>query len=292
MAAYIIFNGRIIESAAPCLKATDRGFMLGDGVFESLRAYNGALPFWDLHLERLKRGMIHLGFSLDSLPFDQMKDQTRALVVKNGLSDAYVRLTVSRGDTISELLPGWGEGEPNWVIFTKPLSPRLQIIQEKGVRAVFSSLKRNHSSPTARFKTANYLDMILAKREAVLQGADEALLLDEQGHVAEASTSNIFWVRAGTIYTPSLDLPILPGVTRQKVLDVATDLGIPVREGVYDSEDLMGSNEAFLTNSLCEIVPLISIEEGIIGEGLPGHMTRVLQSAYRKQVSEISQNSI
>jgi D-amino acid aminotransferase len=281
MDAYIIFNGQIIESTVPCLKATDRGFLLGDGVFETLRAYNGALPFWDLHLERLRNGMAHLGFSLGPLPFDQMKEQTMALLVKNGLSDAYVRVTVSRGDAVSALLPEWGEGEPNWVIFTKTLPPRLQILHKKGVKAVFSSLRRNHSSPTARFKTVNYLNLLLAKREAVLRGADEALLLDEQGHVAEAATSNIFWIKAGTIYTPSVDLPILPGVTRQKVLDMAKDLGISAQEGAYAPEALTGSSEAFLTNSLCEIIPLISIEKSMVGDGIPGPMTRKLQSAYR-----------
>lgn len=281
MAAYIIFNGQIIQGTAPCLKATDRGFLLGDGVFETLRAYNGGLPFWDMHLERLRSGMAHLGFSLGSLPFDRMKEQTRALLVKNGLSDAYVRVTVSRGDAISALLPEWGAGEPNWVIFTKSLPSRLQILHKKGVKAVFSSLRRNHSSPTARFKTVNYLNLLLAKREAVLRGADEALLLDEQGHVAEAATSNIFWIKEGIIYTPSLDLPILPGVTRQKVLDMSKDLGISAREGAYDPEALTGSSEAFLTNSLCEIIPLISIEKRKVGDGIPGPMTRKLQSAYR-----------
>lgn len=284
MTTQILFNGCFIESTEPCLRATDRGFMLGDGIFETLRAYDGHLPFWDLHIERLKYGMSQVGFHLASVPFDKMKDMAGMLLTRNHLSDAYLRLTISRGDAVSDFLPEWDQGRSNWVLFAKPLPSRLGTNQENGVRAVISSIRKNSFSPVARLKTVNYLDLILAKREAVLGGANEAILLDEKGHIAEAATSNLFWLQEEVLFTPSLDLPILPGITRRKVLDIAADLSIACREGIYDPEALIESNEVFLTNSLCEVTPLISIDDKKIGNGSPGALTRRLQEEYKKVV--------
>jgi branched-chain amino acid aminotransferase len=284
MTKYILFNEYVIESTEPCLRATDRGFMLGDGIFETLRAYDGQLPFWDQHIERLKYGMSQLGFHLASIPFNKVKDMVSELLARNLLSDAYIRLTVSRGDVVSDFLPKWDHGRSNWVLFTKPLPSRLEINQKNGVRAIFSSIRKNSFSPIARLKTVNYLDLILAKREAVLRGAHEAILLDEKGHMTEAATSNLFWIQKDILFTPSLDLPILPGITRKKVLDIAGDLNIAYKEGVYDPEALIEGKEAFLTNSLCEVTPLISIDGRKIGNGRPGSLTRRFQGEYKKVV--------
>jgi D-amino acid aminotransferase len=284
MAKYILFNGDIIEGTEPCLRATDRGFMLGDGIFETLRAYDGHLPFWEMHIQRLKYGMSQLGLNPASIPFEKMKDMAGGLLAKNHLSDAYLRLTISRGDAVSDFLPEWDQGRSNWVLFAKPLPSRLETNQKNGVRAVFSSIRKNSFSPIARLKTVNYLDMILAKREAVLGGAHEAILLDEKGHIAEAATSNLFWIQEGFLFTPSLELPILPGITRRKVLDIAADLGIACQEGIYYPEALIKSNEAFLTNSLCEVTPLISIDGKKIGNRRSGPLTRRLQGEYNKVV--------
>ena len=107
MTKYILFNGYFIESTRPCLRATDRGFMLGDGLFETLRVYIGHLPFWDQHIERLKYGLSQLGFPLASIPFKKMKDLVSELLARNHLSDAYLRITISRGDAVSDFLPKW-----------------------------------------------------------------------------------------------------------------------------------------------------------------------------------------
>ncbi len=261
--------------------------MLGDGIFETLRAYDGQLPFWDQHIERLKCGMSRLGFHLSSIPFEKMKDMAGRLLAGNHLSDAYLRLTISRGDAVSDFLPEWDRGRSNWVLFAKPLPSRLETNRENGIRAVFSSIRKNSFSPISRLKTVNYLDLILAKKEAVLGGAHEAILLDEKGHIAEAATSNLFWIQREVLFTPSLELPILPGITRRKVLDIARDLGIACEEGVYDPEVLIEGKEAFLTNSLCEVTPLIGIDGRKIGNGRPGPLTRRLQGEYNKVVHNI-----
>jgi branched-subunit amino acid aminotransferase/4-amino-4-deoxychorismate lyase len=261
--------------------------LLGDGVFETLRSYNGQLPFWNLHLERLKNGMSKLGFHLASVPFEQIKDMARELIAKNNLSDAYVRLTVSRGDIVTDFLPKWDYGKSNWVLFTKQLPSRLKINQQDGIKTIVSSIRKNSFSPIARLKTANYLDLILAKREAILRDAQEAILLDEKGHIAEASTSNLFWIKQDVLYTPSLDLPILPGITRKKILDISRDLGIPYEEGVYTPEKLLESEEAFITNSISEVVPLINVNGRKIGNGMPGSVTLRFQKEYKKTICRI-----
>lgn len=284
MTKYVFFNGHIAECTKPCLSPIDRGFLLGDGIFETMRSYNGQIPFLDLHLERLKDGMSQLGFHLSSMPFERMKDLVRELITRNLLSDAYIRLTVSRGNAVSDFLPKWGHGKSNWVLFTKPLPSQLEINQKRGIKAIFSSIRKNSFSPIARLKTVNYLDLILAKREAVIEGAQEAILLDEKGHIAEGATSNMFWIQKGVLYTPSLDLPILPGITRKKVLDIVGDLDIAYEEGVYDPEVLLESKEAFLTNSLCEVTPLIVVKGKKIGNGMPGPITRRFQGEYKKVI--------
>lgn len=277
---WILVNGRICDSTAPCLKATDRGFMLGDALFESLRSFGGRLPFWDLHCERLRSGMTRMGFFVEGIPFDAMEGMVYELMSLNSLSDAYIRLTVSRGADIPELLPPWGTGSPTWVLLTRPLPAHANAHQGGAISAVISSFVRHGSSLTARFKTINYLDLILARREANEAGAQEAILLDEEGHVAEAATANIFWVIEDILRTPSLDLPILPGITRQKVLEIAAHLDIRRDEGAFPLSSLLDSTEAFLTNSVRGIIPLRSINGKVLGCGDVGPVTRRMQSAY------------
>jgi branched-subunit amino acid aminotransferase/4-amino-4-deoxychorismate lyase len=284
---WIAVNGRICDSAAPCLKATDRGFMLGDGLFESLRSYGGMIPFWDLHCKRLCRGMARMGFSPDGIPFDTMEGMAHELMARNGLSDAYIRLTVSRGDDIPELVPPWGEGSPTWVLSVRPLPAHVNAHPGSGISAVISSLVRHGSSFIARFKTIDYLDLILAKREAHEAGAKEVVLLDERGYVAEAATANIFWVTGGVLRTPTLDLPILPGITREKVLEMAVHMGIRSEEGAFPLSSLLECTEAFLTNSLQGIIPLVRINGGNVGDGGAGPITRRLQSGYNDLLKRV-----
>ena len=133
MTDYILFNGYFVENTKPCLRGTDRAFMLGDGIFETMRAYNGNLPFWNQHIERLKYGMSQLGFHLASIPFGEMKNMISDLLTKNHFSDAYLRLTISRGDEVSDFLPKWDHGNTNWVVITKPLPSQLEINQKNGL---------------------------------------------------------------------------------------------------------------------------------------------------------------
>ncbi|MBN2372732.1 aminotransferase class IV family protein [bacterium] len=288
MSAYLIYNGRTVEEHERCISPLDRGFMLADGLFETLRSYNGRLPFLDLHLERLKQGMSQLGFPFEGISLDccHIEEMAGNLLARNKVLDANIRLTVSRGITDSGPLPEWGKGRPNWALITRPLPSHLETDQENGIYAIISTVRRNSFSPTAHLKTVNYLDQIMAKREAFLQGAQEAILLNENGMVAEGATSNIFWIRGGCVYTPSLDLPVLPGVTRRKVLEIVKDKGDAYREGVYGTGELLESDEAFITNSICEVTPLIKINNKSIGDGSPGVVTRRIQAEYKDIVAK------
>ncbi len=286
MHPYLLYNAQMISTAQPCLSAMDRGFLLGDGLFETLRAYNGRLPFWDLHVERLKHGMSEFGFSFAGIDFVHIEEMTRYLLDKNAALNAYVRLTVTRGDSNPGLLPEWGKEKSNWVVFTRGLPPNLEANQKNGIRAIISSVRKSSFSPTSCFKTINYLDAIVAKREALLAEAQEAILLDENGFVAEATTSNLFWVKNGILYTPSLDMPILPGITRKKILEVAGKIGLPSQEGRFRPEELMECSELFITNSIYEVVPVKCINNNVINDyDRPVCIALKLHAEYLKNIS-------
>jgi len=285
---FCIYNFKILPIENTYLSVLDRGFLLGDGLFETIRAYSGDLPFWHPHIERLKASMEQLGYSFRGIDFDRMYIMARQLLEKNSAYNAYVRLTLSRGKLESGLMPEWGKGKANSLVFTKPLPSNLEEIQRKGLKVIISSVRRNNFSPTTPIKTVNYVDMILAKREAFLKGAQDCILLDINGFVTEATTSNIFWVKGSTLYTPSVNLPILPGITRQKILEIACHrLGIHSEEGRYTPDDLIGCEEAFMTNSISEVIPIVNINGRQIHNGISGEITMGLHSEYKSEIYKV-----
>ena len=201
----------------------------------------------------------------------------------NGLRNARLRLTISGGE--GEMVPDPSTCQRLTVfIVAQSYTPPPPETYKKGFRAVVASLRRNSQSPLSRVKSTNYLESILGRRQAKAAGADEAIFLNDRGFLAEASTANIFLVVRGVLFTPSLDSGILPGITRQAVLDLAPSLGIAAKEQETRLKDLFEAEEAFLTNSLLEIMPLTGVEERPIGQRKPGPVTRRLMAAYSKLV--------
>jgi len=271
-------NGALVPPGEPVLAADDRGFTLGDGLFETMRAYGGRVFRLQAHLERLRASADRLGIPV---PPD-LEDAVRATLAASGLDSAAVRLTVSRG-------PG-GEGlalpepaRPTIVITARPYAP-AERWYTTGLRAVFARGRLNEHALTAGMKRLGYLDQVAAQAEARAVGADEALFIDTAGHLAEGAASNVFLVINGALWTPPLSCGVLPGITRGVVIKLAAAAGIPVREEPVPPGALHGADEAFLTSSLRELVPVTAIGDCPIGRGRPGPLTLRLLDLYRERV--------
>jgi branched-chain amino acid aminotransferase len=273
----IFLNGRILPRGEASLDPRDRGFLLGDGLFETLSCHAGQAVWMDEHLARLEAGAGVLGIPLP-IPIDEIRLGARRVLEANGLNkaDAALRITLSRGPGPRGLLPPENP-EPTLMITAaalqrRPLAPASAII---------ATTRRNEHSPLANLKTLNYLDSVLARHEAAERGADEALLLNTAGRLASASAANLFLVRDGRLLTPPAAEGILPGITRALVLEIAGDLGIEAAETPLGREDLCSAQEAFVTNSLIELRPLVRVEDRAIGDGQPGPTTRWLDQSYK-----------
>jgi branched-chain amino acid aminotransferase len=275
-------NGRLVDASEATVSVEDRGFLYGDAAFETCRAYGGAVFEWDTHLKRLERTCGTLGMP-DAVP-DDLHDRIDATLSANDLADAYVRVSVTRGVQPGKLTPA-DDVEPSVVIIVKAL-PRGGVDGEDvwdGPADVRTVERRRipEAAMPADAKTHNYLDGILARLELRGTGADECLVRDVDGAVAEGATSNVFFVDGGTLKTPSLAGPILPGVTRAVVLELAADRGIPVETGTYDVEAVRAADEAFLTNTTWEVRPAAAVDGVAVGGG---PVTDTLADAFDRRV--------
>nr|WP_245955038.1 aminodeoxychorismate lyase [Paenibacillus flagellatus] len=277
----------------------DHGFLYGMGLFETFRTYGGRPFLLEAHLRRLAAGCGELGIRY--VPDAALLGALIAeLLEKNGLADAYVRLSVSAGVDVLGLPAGDYE-EPTVIVYMKPLPPRDERVYAEGKPIQLLELRRN--SPDAgsvRFKSFHYMNNVLAKREMRrydwASGA-EGVFLDEHGHVAEGIVSNVFWARDGVLYTPSLETGILPGITREFAMKLARESGLPVKEGLFGWPELLDADEAFVTNSVQEIVPVARAFEpsGIEirferSGGAPGPITRRLTAEYAAAVGRLGDN--
>ena len=282
MEELVYLDGDIIPRSKAKLSPFDHGFLYGYGLFETMRAYNGSIFLIDRHLARLKQSAEALDMASRLAPFDLEKacyDVLRA----NKLAEARLRLTVSAGEGDITPNPATCSGITVFIVVRKlmPLSPQSY---ESGFSAILASWRRNSQSPLSRLKTACYLENVLARQEARATGADEALLVNERGMLAEGSSTNIFLVNKGVLVTPSTESGALPGITREAVLELAHSWGTKAAEREVELGELVEAQEAFLTNSIIEIMPLTQFGDKPVGSGRPGALTRHLMTAYRELV--------
>ena len=270
------------------MSAFDHGFLYGYGLFETMRAYNGKIFLLDRHLKRLFESAELTG--LDSALSDVDLEQACFDVLEaNDLKDARMRLTVTRGD--AGAFPGTRQDAAASVLITATAyTPLPAEAYKKGYKALVSSFRRDSGSLLSGLKSTGYLLSVLAKKEAVAAGVDEALLLNERGFVAEGSISNVFFVTHGELFTPPVESGILTGITRETVLELAAGSKIRAAEADIRVEDLPRFDEAFLTNSVLEIMPLVAVRDKAgktvsFGSGKPGEVTKRLMSAYREMVA-------
>jgi branched-chain amino acid aminotransferase len=268
-------NGRLVPAGEARLDPRDRGYTLGDGLFETMRARDGALPWINRHLARMRAGAAVLG-----LPFtadDELESAIRQTLAVNDLSEAVVRLTVSRGvPTERGLLPD-PEPKVSVVVHARPFAGYPAELYERGMRAITSRIPRNEYSPLANIKSLSYLENALTRREAAERGADEALLLNISGNLACASAANLFLVLGDSLVTPDLASGVLPGTMRELVLgELAPQAGLSLDERPIRPGELATAHEAFLTSTLLGIMPLTHVDGRQVGEGTPGPVAREL----------------
>ena len=242
-----MIDGRIISNGLIDISLTSESFMFGCGVFETVRIINGEPEYWPEHLERLEDGCQRMG-----MPLPERDTLTRELSVL--LENAAPELSVLRLTCILD------KGMTRR-IFSLSGARYKQEQYEKGFSLYLSSCRRNGASPLSGIKTINYMENILARRQAIEYGFDDALLLDGSGNLAETSAANIFFYKKGVLCTPDLRSGILPGIMRRQVINYAISMEIPVRTGAFDIMELLEATEVFVTNSLVGVMPVCSIDK-------------------------------
>jgi branched-chain amino acid aminotransferase group I len=281
MSRFVCLNGEIVERDAAKVSAFDRSFLYGDGLFETVRAYGGAPFMLAEHLARMANSAEALGIAMPAA--GDIATVVERLIEMNELADAYVRITLSRGTHAGRLVPD-EPLRPTLLIDARELRPYPAEMYERGATVAVAESAHHSGTVVGRHKTTSYVASILAKREAQERGADEAILLDHAGHVAEGAASNVFCVRDGRLLTPPLDLNILPGITRQCVIKLARETGIETAETRFGADELKAADEVFLTNSLMEVMPAGSIDGSALAS-IPGPVTAALAAAYKNLVA-------
>ena len=282
---YVWVDGQVLPADAPHLSVTDRGFQLGDGIFETLRAKAGHCTELPEHVARLHRSAAGLAFELPSDVDVLLADGIAKLLAAEGLDgpdgDASIRITASRGVWASRglLPPRDVHLKPTLVIQAWPVEPPPAGHLEHGIALVASAVRRDPQNPIATLKTTSRVDYVYARIEARRAGADDALFLTITGHLSEATTANIFLVRTAAddvleLATPSLDCAILPGTTRSWLLRWAESVGLRPVEGWLTPDELAAAHEAFVSSSVAGILPVTRFNGHPIGSGLPGPWTR------------------
>jgi branched-chain amino acid aminotransferase len=284
MPQFVYLNGKLVPIEEAKISVLDHGFLYGNGLFETMRAYrNYGIFRLHQHLDRLFRSAEVIGlkveYSVESI--EKAIVETLAAI---GLEDSgYIRLTISQGAGAPGPDPTTCE-VPTFLIVAKPFSPYPQDLYQNGAHAIVSKIRRNSQSPIPKLKSLNFLENILSRAEAMQKSAQESIFLDTDGYLAEGSMSNVFFVKSGELYTPSTQRAVLPGITRDVVLEIASFNNIPIQIGDWTLEQLLGSDEAFLTNSLMELMPLTKIDAVNIDDGRSGRMTKNLMAFYKHQV--------
>ena len=274
-------NGERLPFDGRHVSARDRGLTLADGVFETMRVHAGTVFRLDRHLARLAHALAVL--QIPEPP--EARDWVMAAVRAADSPDAAVRLTVTRGTGPAGVAPP-DDVQPTAVVAVNPIPAFPQSTYETGLRARVASGRRNEYSMTAGLKTVAYTDNIAALIEARRSGDDEALLLDVEGHCSEATASNLFMWRDGRLVTPPRSCGVLPGITREAILELARSNGMEAVEEPFGLEELMRADEAFLTSSLRGIAPLVRVSGNPLGDGAPGPTTRRFAKAYSELVAK------
>jgi branched-chain amino acid aminotransferase len=286
MGAMVNVNGRVFDQARAVISVFDHGFLYGEGVYETLRTYNGQPFLFERHMRRLRASasMLALTVPVTNEEIDRRFRETMcaANLGQEG-REAYIRMLVTRG--VGELTYDPAAcGEPTVVIIAKEqVDPPAEAF-DRGVKVALVDIVRNHpGSVNPIIKSNNLLNNALAMQEAFRRGAFEGVMRNYRGELAECTTSNLFIVKNGAALTPPLDAGLLAGITREFLFEVGRDLDVAVRDQTLKDDDLFQADEAFLTSTTRELVPIVRVDNRMIGDGRPGPITRQLLEGFRRK---------
>jgi branched-chain amino acid aminotransferase len=277
----VYISGKLVDKDQATVSVFDHGLLYGDGVFEGIRVYSGKVFLLGEHIDRLYESALAIRLEIPMTRTD-LTAAVNSTVAANGLSDGYVRLVVTRGAGTLGLDPR-KTANPQIIIIADTIALYPSETYQQGLKLITASTLRNHPQAlSARIKSLNYLNNILAKIEGTDGGCVEALMLNHKGEVAECTGDNIFIVSKGSLKTPPVDAGILEGITRNAVIRLAREAKIPVSETTLLRHDIYIADECFLTGTAAEVVPVTSLDGRTIGAGKPGPITRDLLERFRK----------
>ena len=281
----IYVNGKFLPQSEAKVSVFDHGLLYGDGIFEGIRAYDGRVFKLDRHLDRLYASARAIDLEIPH----SREEMTRLILEacrRNRIRDGYIRPIITRGVGDLGIDPRKCKAGPTIVVIAQPqIALYAGDAYDRGLKVVTSSYRRvPPQSLSPSIKSLNYLNNIMARIEANQYGADEAIMLDNQGYVSEASADNFFIVRNSTIVTPWTSTN-LPGVTRETVMELAPTLGLQAMERPFTLYDVWAADEAFITGTAAEIGPVVEVDGRLIGNGKPGKVTKKLMKAFRELVT-------
>lgn len=281
MSLIIYLDGKYVPEEEAKVSVFDHGVLYGDGVFEGIRAYHGRVFKLHEHLVRLYESARTINLNI-WLTMEEMEEVVLETLRRNNLRDAYIRLVVTRGKGDLGLDP---RNCPKASIFCIAASIRLypEELYQKGLEIATVATRRNlPEACNPQVKSLNYLNNIYAKIEAAQAGVPEALMLNQEGYVVEATGDNIFIIKNGILITPPPYLGLLKGITRDTVMELAREQGIPVQEAVFTRHDVYNADECFLTGTAAELIPVVKADNRVIGNGTPGPIFAKLLELYRE----------
>lgn len=279
---FYFLNGSIVEEEKAKIHITDRGFLFGDGLFETIAMRDNKMLDFEKHIQRLRISSRELGFEVRASA-EELSNIIDALITKSRLdaSDAYIKIIATRGQQ-TDGISYTASRDPLLAVIVKKLSSYDPKFYEEGFSLAISSIRRNKSNPLYKHKMLNYFENIFAKEQANQNGADEALFLTEDNKVLEASTANLFAVTKDCVYTPPADGSILQGITRDRVISLGRNAGLEIIESDLYLEDLYDANGIFLTNSIMDVMPVRSIGGQRIGKGPACAITKTIMRTFEK----------
>ena len=279
----IYIDGQFFSEEEAKISVFDHGLLYGDGIFEGLRFYEGAVFCLEEHIDRLYQSAQAILLKIP-LTHAQLQDAVLETIRRNNFKDGYIRLVVTRGKGSLGLNPeSCPQASIIIIIATIKLYPKESY--EKGLNVITCSTRRvTHGALSPMIKSLNYLNNVMAKIEAAQAGAGEGLMLNEAGLVAECTGDNIFIVKSGQVFTPPTSSGALAGITRAVVMKIAGELGLVVHEKEMTRYDIYTADECFLTGTAAEIIPVAQLDQRVIGDGAPGKMTLLLMEQFQKLI--------
>jgi branched-chain amino acid aminotransferase len=295
MSVLVNVNGKVSDGASAAISVFDHGFLYGEGVYETMRTYHGEPFLFDRHMQRLRASAAMIMLDVPLADAEYLKRSVDTMVAAGlgkrddgSVGEAYIRILHTRGIGDLSYDPA-ATPTPSVVVIVKPLPVPSEAQFRNGVKVCMVDVVRNHPrSVNPLIKSNNLLNNALCMQEALRKGGVEGVFRNYRGELSECSQSNLFMVTDGVVRTPPLDAGLLAGITRGLVFELGATLGIRVEETVLRDEDLYGADEAFFTSTTKELMPIVQVDDRVIGSGKPGATTQQLLAEFRRRARDMT----